>query len=218
MQPGKFFRSVRRLGRAITNPYQVVRHEEAPEPAVYLCRHLSQHGPMVSLLWLPQPLHFWCLHVYMDKEACRRHFAEYTLSQRCGLPQWLANLLAYPVGAVMHKLCTSGNAIPVYRDRNSFKTMGASVKALTQDQSILLFPDIDYTNREGGQELYDGFLYLERFYYKATGRHLPFVPIFIDDDEREIIIGKAIRFSSDEFDLQKAAILQQLNSALGGKF
>ena len=218
MQPGKLFRSIRWLGRLITTQYQIIHHELLAEPAVYLCRHLGQHGPIVSVLWLPQIPRFWCLHVYIDKQACRRHFADYTLSQRLNLPKWLAKLLAYPVGAVMHAICLSANAIPVYRDRNSFKTMSVSLKALQDNQDILIFPNIDYTKHDGGDELYDGFLYLERFYYKTTEQHLAFVPIYIDDDEQQIIIGKAIRFDDTDFDAQKPALLQRINNALDGKF
>ena len=218
LQPGRLFRFICWLGRLITTEYKVVRLEALAEPAVYLCRHLGQHGPIISALWLPQPLRFWCLHVYINKEECRRHFADYTLAQRLKLPKWLANLLAYPVGAFMHKACLSANAIPVYRDRNSFKTMSISLKALQDGQDLLLFPNIDYTNHDGGDDLYDGFLYLERFYYKATEKHLAFVPVFIDDDKQQVVIGKALRFTDGDFDAQRQGLLKRMNDALDGRF
>lgn len=213
---GRFFRAARRLVRLLSLPYQLVQREPAPQGAVYLCQHKDLRGPILSLLWLPQEFYIWALAIYHDFQTSRRHFAEFTLPVRCHLPRPIAWLLAWPVAGVMTLLCRSAHSIPVYRDKNAFKTMGASIKVLQAGHDIMLYPDIDYANKEGGTELYDGFIYLERFYRHATLRHLNFIPVYINEDERQIIIGKAIRFEDGDFMAQKETVLQQISRALSG--
>lgn len=213
---GQFFKFARAVVRFFMSRYEVIWREEPPAPAVYLCWHLSQHGPMTSVAWLERPVHFWAYHVLCEVESCRRHFAEYTFAKRCHMPKWLSRLLAIPTGAGMAWICQSGQAVPVYRDKNSFKTMSASMKVLQKGEDIIIFPDIDYTNKNGGQELYDGFLYLERFYCRATGQHLPFIPLYIDDEEHKIFAGPAISFADGDFDSQKETVMQTILTALSG--
>ena len=72
-------------------------------PTVYVCSHGNMAGPLATLCWLPFPVRPWVFHVFTDKKTCYKQFSGYTFSQRFGLPQPLANLLAGIVsGYVRH--------------------------------------------------------------------------------------------------------------------
>lgn len=70
------------------------------------------------------------------------------------------------------KILRALNAIPVYRNgAQSMVTLRESVRALLGGDSILLFPDVNYTSENGEiGELYRGFLLLERMYWRQNGQ------------------------------------------------
>lgn len=72
-------------------------------------------GPLATLCWLPFSVRPWVFHVFTVKKTCYKQFSGYTFSQRFGLPQPLANLLAGIVSGYVSTLMTSTGAIPVYR-------------------------------------------------------------------------------------------------------
>ncbi|MBS5585676.1 MAG: hypothetical protein KHX36_05590 [Clostridiales bacterium] len=93
-------------------------------------------------------------------------------------------------------------------------TLRESIKALLAGESILLFPDVDYTSENGGVgELYKGFLLLERMYCAKTGKHLPFVPIVVKPRKR-IAIGQPVFFADGDPEAQMEGVIQELQRAL----
>ena len=92
-------------------------------------------------------------------------------------------------GWFISKLVKSVKAVPVYRGKqNPLPTYKKSIEYLLNNQSIIVYPDIEYDKDYSEvSDIYDGFLYLSRFYKDKTGRDLKFVPLYIDDDKRVII-------------------------------
>ncbi len=85
---------------------------------------------------------------------------------------------------------------------------------LLSGRSIMIYPDIDYTaNTDSVGSIYDGFLMLERLYFKKSGRHLPFVPVHLDTKNRRMWFGEPVVFGegsfTDELRIAKEAILSQ---------
>ena len=103
----------------------------------------------------------------------------------------------------------------VYRNgAKSMLTLRESIKALLAGESILLFPDVDYTSENGGVgELYKGFLLLERMYCAKTGKHLPFVPIVVKPRKR-IAIGQPVFFADGDPEAQMEGVIQELQLSL----
>jgi hypothetical protein len=74
-------------------------------------------------------------------------------------------------------------------------TLDLSVAALCRGESIIIFPDIDYRdNAADTKAMYDGFLYLEKYYDRETGRHLRFVPLFASKKKRLLIADRPVTF------------------------
>jgi hypothetical protein len=92
-------------------------------------------------------------------------------------------------------------AIPVYRNsvRGLKKTIDMTIEALENNESVLIFPDVDYTS-ESGQvgELYSGFVCIDKHYYAKTSRHVNFVPISADMKKRRIVFGSPSKVEDGE--------------------
>lgn len=191
---------------------------EMPEgPFVLIAHHHNMRGPIRTMVWFPQPLRIWALHVFYEKKDCFDQYYGYTFTKRFGWPKPLAWLCAKMASGGISRLMHSMGAVPVYRGTTHMrKTLSMSLDALYAGESLVIFPDIDYSSNEDEMgEIYSGFLGLERFYYKKTGRHLPFVPIGIDEENRRFLLGEAICFTDDApFAQQKDKIAARIRDSI----
>lgn len=188
-------------------------------PTVYVCSHGNMAGPLATLCWLPFPVRPWVFHVFTDKKTCYKQFSGYTFSQRFGLPQPLANLLAGIVSGYVSTLMTSTGAIPVYRGSIHIgATFKETVAALQAGDSVLIFPDVDYTDDSDSiGAVYDGFLLTDRFWRRVSDEPLEFVPLRLDHRTRRITAGPPVRFDREadqktELVRVREALRQEINA------
>ena len=165
-------------------------------PTVYVCSHGNMAGPLATLCWLPFPVRPWVLHVFTDRQTCCKQFSGYTFSQRFGLPKPLAGLLARAVSGYVSALMASTGAIAVYRGSVHIgATFKETVAALEAGDSVIIFPDVDYTDGSDTiGEVYNGFLLVDRFWRRASEEPLDFVPLRLDHAARRITAGPPVRF------------------------
>jgi len=194
---GKYFCVSRKIIRRLSPKWQNSSSLSA-EPCVYVAHHQNFFAPIHIMLWFDSPLRIWVLRDLCQIKSCRQQFTEYTFSKRFGWPKLLSKILAYPAAAIVAPLFNSARAIPVYRgSRQMLQTMRESVAALISGQSLLICPDVDYTNSEAGiGSIYKGFLHLEREYYRQTDKHLPFVPLALHEPSRTLQTGQALYFQN----------------------
>lgn len=88
---GLFFKSVRQLVRFVYPSYKAQISGEIAGPAVYVSHHRNLFGPFITLLWYPEFIRTWILHVFLDRKSCSRQYADYTFTKRFGFPRALAN-------------------------------------------------------------------------------------------------------------------------------
>ena len=165
-------------------------------PTVYVCSHSDLAGPLTTLCWLPFACRTWVFHVFLDREMCRKQYRNYTFSRRFGMPGPLAEAAAWAASGFVSALMHSMGAIPVYRGTVRIAaTFRETTAALQAGESILLFPDVDYTDSSAGiGEGYDGFLLIERFWRRVSDMPLDFVPLRTDAATRHISAGAPVRF------------------------
>lgn len=197
---GIFFKGARKMARFVLPRY---RFETAPNhkaPVVYVSHHQNMVGPVSILAWLKYYVRTWVLSEFTEQEASFNHYVNFTFSQRYGWPKWLAKVVAWPVSYLVPWLTKSGNMIPVYRgSRKIVQTMQISHEALLNGEDLIIFPDIDYSSEsKETSEIYEGFLHLEKKYYRETGEHLTFIPVFSDQENRMVRVGQEIRFTGDK--------------------
>ena len=204
-----YSRFVRGAVRAAKEPYKVVGElPEAQRPVVYVCRHGNLHGPVTTLYSIGRDIHPMVLAPFFSHKACIEHFSEFTFTKRFGMKKWqalpLAALSSVPVVPLMHSM----QAIPVHRNSKAITTLKTAQRYLQCGQSVIVFPDVQYTEKEGDGDIYSGFLALGRMYMKSTGQPLEFVPLAIDDSERCIYIGEGLQWDGSRTMDEAAAVLR----------
>jgi hypothetical protein len=214
---GNFFKTIKALVRFFIPPKSVPEKESLEAPVVYVGHHQNMRGPVFSLLWFPGQVRPWVLHVFLGFKRCYRHFIEFTFTKRKHMPKLLAALLAVPAAAIYSALLRSGGSIPVYRGSTQIRhTISQTMDALKKGQSIVIFPDVDYSNSSKDMgDIYTGFLQLERFYYRSQKAHLKFVPLAVDTEKKALIIGDPITFMDGESFMDgKLRVAQELTDSI----
>ena len=190
---------------------------EPEGPTVYVCSHNNLLGPLAAMCWLPFDVRPWTLHVFLEREACQRQYQEYTFSKRFGMPEPLAAVLAWCASWYISALMRSMAAIPVYRGTVKIgQTFRQTIAALQAGESVLIFPDVDYTDDSGGiGEIYDGFLLTDRFWRKVSKEPLRFVPLRLDAASRRITEGRAVSFRRDaDWKTEMARVREMLRAEI----
>lgn len=221
-QFGRLFKLSRGVVRWAIPRYEVEPLPETAEPVVYVSHHQNMKGPVTVLAWLDRPVRPWVFSAFMSQEDCFNQYVDYTFTERFGWPRALAKIVVWPISYYIAALMNSGRGIPVFRkSKKVMRTMKMSVEALQNGESLLIFPDVDYSDdAEEVGEIYKGFLFLEKYYHKKTGKHVAFVPLYSDSKKRVIRAGGVIRFSGErpfveERDKVAADIHGELNRMAG---
>jgi hypothetical protein len=218
MKRGKLFAFSRFFVRLGIGRWDV--NVEPPDgPTAYICSHSNLRGPLATLCWLPFAVRPWVLHVFMERETCRAQYRDYTFSQRFGMPEPAASLAAGAAAEYVSALMRSLGAIPVYRGMAQIReTFQETVAALQAGDSILIFPNVDYTDTSGNVgEVYEGFLLLERFWRRLSDQTLQFVPLRLDTAGRRITAGEAVTFDrSAEWRVEMRRVKETLRAEMNG--
>ena len=202
---GVYARLAHLLLRVFYRRYRCDRESDG-SPVLYVCRHRNMHGPIVTLASLDEQVHPMVLSVFTDRKSCERQFTDYTFSVRKGKAPKKKSLRAAVAAAFVTPLVRSLRAIPVYRgSAESLKTLRSAEKTLRSGESVIVYPDVDYTGKNGGREIYRGFLYVGELYYKKTGEDLPIVALYIDEQSRIIRSSSPIFLRSFREDGEEAA-------------
>ncbi len=190
-----------------------IKREETP--ALYVCRHLNMKGPYTTLKTFDFDLHPMALNVFFDKKVCYEHLKNYTFSKRNNIKPKKFSLKAKISALFICNLISSLKCIPVYRgDNKSIITLKKSLEVLDRGESIIVFPDIEYTaDYLNVSDIYDGFLYLTEMYKKRAGKNLKIIPLFIDEERREIVKRDEIIICNfkEEKEIIKLKLIEEIN-------
>ncbi|WP_243297069.1 lysophospholipid acyltransferase family protein [Bacillus litorisediminis] len=214
---GKLFRFVRFVTRTVYPKYKIILSGTPAGPAVYVSHHQNFYGPFVTYLWLPIPVRVWVLHVFFDKTSCYRQFVDYTFTVRLKMKKKFAAFIAFLLSSLISKFFQSANAIPVFRGTKKIvDTFNDSVQTLKRGEPILIFPDIEYANSSSVmQGMYEGFLYLERYFHRETGNHIHFIPLYVSKKTHTVITGEPISFRDGEpFKSELKIVSQKLRDSI----
>lgn len=215
---GPLFTICRRIVQLFLPKYTVEKiGKPISEPVVYVSHHQNLFGPFMALLWYPEHIHCWMLHVFLEQKACYDHYANYTFTERFGWPKFLAKPFAFLISLFIPRLLQSGRGIPVYRgSRKIVETLRESVNTLENGENIIIFPDIEYSDSSAAMKnMYEGFLFLEKYYFKQTGNHLAFVPLYVSKRQRKFVVDEPIYFTGKtKFAVERKEILEKIQTRL----
>ncbi|KGR89920.1 glycerol acyltransferase [Ureibacillus massiliensis 4400831 = CIP 108448 = CCUG 49529] len=214
---GPFVRMIKKTVRMVTPTYSIIDFKVFDDPVVYISHHQNMFGPFHALLWSPIHIHPWVLHVFSDRKECYKQYSEYTFSERAGMNKTIAKLIAYPLSFFITNLINSLRSISVNRgSRKIIQTFKESVTVLQKGEDIIIFPDIDYADASSKTKaLYEGFLLIDKFYFKSTGKHIAFVPLYVSKNKKTLITSEPIYFQDgQDFDQQKSKVLEKIQASL----
>ena len=206
---------LRNIAKIFYPKYKVHGNQDIT-PCVYICHHMNMHGPLVTLIWLKSHPHPMILDCFFNYGSCYKHYRDYTFSVRFKRSKITTKILSFLATLITVPVVRSIHAIPVHRGGNgSLITMKTSMQVLSKGQNIIIFPDKDYTNRQGNDSnIYDGFLMLESLYFRGTGKHLPFIPLVVKDDQRVILEKSPVYFATSDFQGEKELVSQKIRLAI----
>lgn len=214
---GPLFKFSRWILSLFYKKYSVDKVANFKGPVVYVSHHQNMHGPIVTLLSFPKPLHVWALHVFFNKHICFKQYSEFTFTKRFGWPKTLAKIMAFPISRFIPKLIQSGQAIPVYRgSRSIMDTFKKTIEVLNAGEHVIIFPNIDYSSSSATVGyLYDGFLFIEKYFFKETGRHICFVPLYASKKKKALVTGTPIYFrDGHKFQEERKFVLEKIKTEL----
>lgn len=200
---GPYFRVARFLVRPFLKQYSA--NLLPPEaPTVYVSRHLNMHGPVTMAAFMPFDTHFFGLACFFRFSTCFKQYKDYTFTARYSksvLRRILGTVGAFFAALVVPPLLRSMRMIPVYRgkDMRSITCLRSALACLERGESVTVFADVDYAmTDESNHKIYNGFLMLERMYYKKTGKHLSFCVVGYDEAHRRIVKREELAFADGE--------------------
>jgi hypothetical protein len=161
------------------------------EPAVYVCRHINMHAPIKVCQGLGFDIHMYVLYKFFTFKEAYKQYAGYTFTERRGakgIKKFFGKIAAFFAALWVPGIVNSTESIPVYRGGvDAIKTYRKSLEYLDKGENIVLFPDINYTASENEKsDIYTGFLYIDKLYFRKYKKHLDFIIIKVDAKKREI--------------------------------
>lgn len=211
------YAQVVRAGWRLMHPGWKVEGTLPDGPAVLVIHHQNLFGPVCAEALLPESPHLWVLQPFTERKACFQQYRSYTFSVRFGWPPPAAVAAAGLLSLTIPPLMASIKAIPVYRDRREvLDTLDQSMRALSSGEKVLLCPDMDYADGTPALgALYTGFLHLEKQWFRQTGEHLSFVPLYGSKRRRRLVVGASLHFSGTQpFSLERSAIAAALQQEI----
>lgn len=193
---GLYFKFCKTFFKLFTKKY-LFKVKKPENAKVYIARHLDMHGVACVLKSANFDTHPLMLNNFFTIKGAFKQYYNYTFSKRFKKSKLLALVPAAVASLFVAPMAKSSGAIPVYRNSSkAFLTLKTTLNYLLNGESVIVFPDIEYTNKSSEiGDIYEGFLLLEKPYFKATGTHLEFIPLLIDETKREIVEQPPVTFS-----------------------
>ena len=217
---GLYFRFVRAIYSIFNKKYQSYVIPEEKEPVIYVSRHLNMRGAHKLLQNVDFDFHVLALNQFFKFGSCYKHYSDYTFTAKLnkrGIGKIFGKLKAFFCTLAVVPGMRSAKAVPVYRGAgDSAITFRKAMYYLEKRENLLVFPDINYTSdSQTESDIYTGFLYLDKLYFKKTGKHVRFKILSIDDEKRTVNETATIVFPDViEFSEAMPSVATEIKDAL----
>lgn len=189
-KPKLSYRFLRGAVRLFTPRVQTFWEEPfGGEPSVFLCNHARAMGPIDMCVYFPlrDGIRLWMndsvLHPSLVPAYVRQ---DYWYKPGTWRARILNCFVPYLAALVLPAVLRNAPYIPVYHDMRVVKTFRASIDALRQGYSVVIFPEQPAGYHEREEQLNSGFLLIARMAYQKMGLALRFYPVHIDQAARRI--------------------------------
>ena len=194
---GLFFRFIRKIACFFYGKRKFIGLENIPnEPCVIVGNHAQLNGPLTAELKFPYKKKTWCIGNLMHLKEAPQYAFEDFWGYKPKRVQWFYKWLAYILSPLLVYLHTNADTIGVYKDNRVLSTFKKSVRALKNEEHIILYPECHTPYNNIVNEFQTRFVDIARLYYKETGKELSFVPMYIAATLKSVVFGHPIRYDS----------------------
>ena len=187
------FRLVRFLVWFFYPKFQVIGAENLPKGAAIVAgNHSQMFGPIAAELYLPGKRSTWCISDMMEKDKVADYAYRDFWSQKPAAARPFFKLLSLLIPSLSQIIFTNAQTIPVYRDRRIMKTFQLTADKLDEGAKVVIFPEEYREHNNIVHHFQRGFIHTAKYYYKQTGKALPFVPLYVCPALGLLVIGKPI--------------------------
>ncbi|MBQ1506412.1 MAG: hypothetical protein IIZ48_06550 [Erysipelotrichales bacterium] len=194
----KLYLAIRGAVKFFSPKYTADGTENLPEDGyVIIGNHSQMYGPIASELYAPGKHKTWCVSDMMEKEKV----ADYTFrdfwSEKPKAVRWIYKLFSKMIPSLSVLIFTNAETIPVYRDLRLVSTMRQTVECLKNGWNVVIFPESEEPLNNIICKFHDRFIDLGKYYYRATGKKLKFVPMYLAPRNKTMSFGKPAEFDPD---------------------
>ncbi len=195
---------------------EIVGAENLPqEPALIVGNHSQMHGPIGCELYFPGDRYTWCAGQMMHLKEVPEYAFQDFWSGKPKSTRWFFKGLSYVIAPFSVCVFNNARTIGVYRDNRIISTFKTTVKRLEEGSSVIIFPECYEKFDHIVHRFQENFVDIAKLYYKRSGKAVPFVPLYIAPNLKQMHIGKPIYFDPEQ-DLatQKHTICQYLMESI----
>ena len=189
---------IKKIVSLVTPVYKTEGTENLPEgPAVYVGNHSQAFGPIAAELYFPREHCTWCVSDMMEKDKVADYAYRDFWSHKPTFIRPVFRLFSYMLPKVSEIIFTNAETIPVYRDTRIIKTFQLSCDKLNTGASIVIFPEeyAEYNNIV--HSFQRGFVHVAGYYYRHTGKNIPFVPFYVCPELGKLVFGEQVLYSPE---------------------
>ena len=210
------YRMVRGLASVFMPTFISEGVENLPDgPAIVVGNHSQAYGPVACELYFPKEHYTWCISDMMEKECVADYAYKDFWSKKPVIVRPFFRLFSYLLPRVSEIVFTNAATIPVYKDKRVFKTFQLSCNKLESGAAVVIFPE-EYTEHNNIVHRFQrGFVHVAKYYYRQTGKKLPFVPMYVCPQLGKLVFGEPIWFDPDvKFDEETEIICTYLQDSI----
>ena len=202
-QPGVFSRFCYRIIYPLVWLFhpkmQTVGLENLPnEPCILVGNHSQMYGPISGEIFFPhhdrKHLYIWCTAEMMHLKEVPAYAYQDFWSGKPVWIRWLYRIASYLIAPISVCIFTNANTIPVYRDRRVLDTIKETCARLSEGHSVLIFPECYTPHNQIVHEFQEGFVDTAKRYWRASGKAVCFVPLYIAPKLRRMYVGQPVRY------------------------
>ncbi len=164
------------------------------EPVILVGNHAQMFGPIGCEIHLPFPRYIWCAAQMMEWREVHGYAYQDFWSQKPKAVRWWYRILSWLITPLAVCIFNNAHTIPVYHDARVIKTFRASLRALEEGSSVVIFPEHDVKYNHILYDFQDRFVDVARMYHRSTGRAVTFVPLYVCPALKKIVLGEGVRY------------------------
>ncbi len=191
---------------------EIIGAENLPEePALIVGNHSQMHGPIGCELYFPGKRYTWCAGQMMHLKEVPAYAFQDFWSGKPKATRWFFKGLSYVIAPFCVCVFNNADTIGVYRDNRIISTFKNTVKALQEGSSVIIFPEYYEEYDHIVHKFQENFVDIAKLYHKRSGKAVPFVPLYIAPELKQMHIGRPIYYDPQkDLESQKHEICQYL--------